>query len=197
MRSDVASIERDLQKIYKDRAALTQKLENARENIKDLEVQREDLKLATETVERRLNQAHQEFVRAEARLKESFGKAVEAIMTAQLPGVRGVVAELGKVDPRYTTALEIAAGPRLRNIVVDTDADAAHAIAYLKEQNVGRATLLPLNKMKSVHREVLPPRDGIVDYAINLVDYDPEYAAAFSYVFGKTVVVTELGPARG
>lgn len=196
VRSDAASAERDLEKIHRDRAALTRKLENARENIKDLEVRREDLKLAMETVERRLNQAHQEFVRAEARLKESFGKAVEAIQAAQLPGVRGVVAELGKVDPRYTTALEIAAGPRLRNIVVDTDADAAHAIGYLKEQNVGRATFLPLNKMKSVHREALPAREGIVDYAINLVDYDPEYAAAFSYVFGKTVIVTELEPAR-
>jgi len=46
VRSDVASIGRDLEKIHKDRAALAQKLENARENIKDLEVQREDLKLA-------------------------------------------------------------------------------------------------------------------------------------------------------
>jgi len=196
VRSDAASAERNLEKIHKDRAALTRRLENVHENLKDLEVQREDVKLATETVERRLNQAHQEYVRAEARLKESFGKAVEAIMATKLPGVRGVVAELGKVDPRYTTALEIAAGPRLRNIVVETDADAAHAIAYLKEQNAGRATFLPLNKMKSVHREALPLRDGIIDYAINLVDYDPQYAAAFSYVFGKTVVVAELEPAR-
>jgi len=187
----------DLATLHQNRAELTQKLEDAQEDIKDLEARREDLKLAIETVERRLNQAHQDFVRAETRLKESFGKAVESIMAAQLLGVRGVVAELGRVDPRYATALEIAAGPRLRNIIVDTDADAARAIAYLKENNTGRATFLPLNKMEPVHRETLQVRDGVIDYAINLVQFDPKFAAAFSYVFGRTVVVTELKAARG
>ncbi|MGA3359149.1 MAG: chromosome segregation protein SMC [Halobacteriota archaeon] len=195
-RTEVGTAQSDLETLHQNQAELTRKLEDAREDIKDLEARREDLKLAIETVERRLNQAHQDFVRAETRLKESFGKAVEAIMAAQLPGVRGVVAELGRVDPRYATALEIAAGPRLRNIIVDTDADAARAIAYLKENNAGRATFLPLNKMKPVHRETLQVCDGVIDYAINLVQFDPEYAAAFSYVFGRTVVVTELEAAR-
>jgi chromosome segregation protein len=195
-RSDAGTAQHDLETLHQNQAMLERKAVDAQENIKDLEARREDVKLAAETVERRLAQTHQDFVRAETRLKESFGKAVEAIMGAQLPGVRGVVAELGLVDPRYATALEIAAGPRLRNIIVDTDADAARAITYLKEHDAGRATFLPLNKMKSVHREALQVRDGIIDYAINLVEFDPAYAAAFSYVFGKTVVVTELEAAR-
>ncbi|MGZ4909660.1 MAG: chromosome segregation protein SMC [Halobacteriota archaeon] len=195
-RSDVADVERNLETNRQRLIELTRTVGEAREDIRDLEARREDLKLAIETIERRLSQTHQDFVRAETRLKESFGKAVETIMEAQLEGIRGVVAELGRVDPRYATALEIAAGPRLRNIVVNTDGDAARAIAYLKENNAGRATFLPLNKMKPVHREKLQAREGIVDYAINLIQFDPEYAAAFSYVFGRTVVVTELEIAR-
>ncbi len=195
-RSDVADTQSDLETLRANRAELTRTIEEVQEGIKDLEARREDLKLAIETIERRLTQTHQDFVRAETRLKESFGKAVEVIMAAQLEGVRGVVAELGRVDPRYATALEIAAGPRLRNIVVNTDGNAARAIAYLKENNAGRATFLPLNKMKPVHREQLQAREGIIDYAINLIEFDPEYAAAFSYVFGRTVVVTELEMAR-
>src|SRR5450756_682437 len=73
---------------------------------------------------------------------------------------------------------------------------AARAIAFLKENNAGRATFLPLNKLKPVHRETLQARDGIIDYAINLIQFDPAYTAAFSYVFGRTVVVTELETAR-
>lgn len=195
-RLEARAAQSDLETLHQKEALLSRQLEQAQEKIKDFEAQREDLKLAIETVERRLNKTHQDFIRAETHLKDSFGKAVETIMAAQLPGVRGVIAELGQVDPRYATALEIAAGPRMRNIVVDTDADAARAIAYLKENTVGRATFLPLNKMKSVHREALQARDGIIDYAIHLIQFDPEYAAAFSYVFGKTVVVTDLGAAR-
>jgi chromosome segregation protein len=195
-RLEAAAAQGDLDTLRQNGTMSLRRLEQAQEKIKDLEAQREDFRTAIETVERRLNKAHQDFVRAETRLKDSFGKAVEKIMAAHLPGVRGVIAELGQVDPQYAVALEIAAGPRMRNIVVDTDADAARAIVYLKENTVGRATFLPLNKMKSVHREALQAHDGIIDYAIHLVQFDPEYAAAFSYVFGKTVVVTNLDAAR-
>ncbi len=195
-RVQVTALEGDIEAHHQRAIALTGKAGEIREDIKDLEVRREDITLASQTVERRLTHAHQEFVKTEARLKESFGKAVEAITAAALPGVRGIIAELGRVDPKYALALEIAAGSRMRNIVVDTDADAARAIAYLKEQGSGRATFLPLNKMKPVRREPLTTGGGIVDYAINLIDYDPVYEAAFSYVFGRTIVMTNLSAAR-
>ena len=140
-RSDVADTQSNLETLRQNRAELTRTVGEAQEDIKDLEARREDLKLAIETIERRLSQTHQDFVRAETRLKESFGKAVEAIMAAQLEGVRGVVAELGRVDPRYATALEIAAGPRLRNIVVNTDGDAARAIALSERKQCGAGDL--------------------------------------------------------
>jgi len=196
LRAQAAAAQTDAETIHRSGVALTRQLRDTREDVKDLETRREDLKLAVETVERRLTQAHQELVKAEARLKESFGKAVEAISTARLPGVRGVVAELGRVDQRYATALEVAAGSRMRNIIVDTDEDAARAIAYLKEHDAGRATFLPLNRMTPIHREPLGAGTGVIDYAINLVEYDEAYAAAFSYVFGRTVVVTDLDAAR-
>ncbi|MGZ4903323.1 MAG: chromosome segregation protein SMC [Halobacteriota archaeon] len=195
-RVQVTALESERESRHQHSIALIGKVDELREDIKDLEVRREDITLAADTVERRLTHAHQEFVKTEARLKESFGKAVEAIAAASLPGVHGIIAELGSVDPQYALALEIAAGSRMRNIVVDTDADAARAIAYLKEHGSGRATFLPLNKMKRVRREPLKPGVGVVDYAINLVDYDPAYEAAFSYVFGRTVVMVDLGAAR-
>ncbi|MGZ4920899.1 MAG: chromosome segregation protein SMC [Halobacteriota archaeon] len=195
-RMQVAALESDIEAHHQRAIALTGKVDELREDIKDLEVRREDITLAAETMERRLTHAHQEFVKTEARLKESFGKAVEAIAAASLPGVHGIIAELGSVDPQYALALEIAAGSRMRNIVVDTDADAAQAIAYLKEHGAGRATFLPLNKMKPVRREPLTAGAGVIDYAINLVDYDPTYEAAFSHVFGRTIVMTDLSAAR-
>ena len=61
----------------------------------------------------------------------------------------------------------------------------------------GTATFLPLNKMRQ-----RPPmryfknQPGIIDYAINLVDYNLKYDAAFWYVFGDTLVVDTLETAR-
>jgi chromosome segregation protein len=196
LKLEAVAVSSELETIYQKTAELEGRAGDLFEDIKDLEVKREDVKLALETVERRLHQAHQEYVKAETRLKATFGKAVEAVASANLRGIRGVVAELGKVDHQYAIALEVAAGSRMRNIIVDTDADAARAIDFLKSQNIGRVTFLPLNKMHPITFNKLEKREGIIDYAINLVNYNPDYKAAFSYVFGRTVIVRDLEAAR-
>ena len=81
---------------------------------------------------------------------------------------------------------------RLQNVLVDTDQTASDAIRYLKEERLGRVTFLPLNKIKPA--APLPPvaGNGVIDYALNLVEFDEEYRNAFSLVFGQTVVVETL-----
>ncbi|MBP0028595.1 chromosome segregation protein SMC [Roseofilum sp. Guam] len=123
--------------------------------------------------------------------------ASKLIMQTQIPGVHGLVASLGQVDSRYQLALEIAAGSRLGNIVVDDDNVAAQAIALLKQKRGGRATFLPLNKIRPGRR---PDNgfsaEGFIDYAVNLIQCDPHYDTIFAYVFGSTAVFATLNAAR-
>ena len=102
---------------------------------------------------------------------------------------------LGKAPAEYSTALNIAAGNKLQFVVCDNDQIAADAIRYLKDERLGRATFLPLNKLKP---PVLSPlkEPGVVDYAVNLLDYDPKYDRAFAVALGGTVVVDTLDRAR-
>ncbi|MDY6781155.1 MAG: chromosome segregation protein SMC [Cyanobacteriota bacterium] len=125
--------------------------------------------------------------------------ASKAVFQANLPGVCGLVAQLGNVDARYQLALETSAGARLGNIVVEDDGVAAAGIQLLKQRRAGRATFLPLNKIRSA--QILPATalhytQGFIDYAANLVDCIPRYRSVFAYVFGKTVVFTSLADAR-
>ena len=114
----------------------------------------------------------------------------------ELPGIYGTIAELGKVDKKYSVALEIAAGGRLQSVVVDSDEDAARAINYLKERRLGRVTFLPLNKMEGAQKMSRTEKEGIIDYAINLVNYDAKFDPAFWYVFRDTLVSENLTTAR-
>lgn len=114
-----------------------------------------------------------------------------------MDGVYGTVSQLGKVlNAGHTIALNIAAGGRLRNIIVNNDQTGANAIQYLKQEGLGRLTFLPLNKMKP--QPALPPLagNGVIDYAINLIDFEPEFRDAFNLVFGQTVVVENLDAGR-
>ena len=156
---------------------------------------------------RRLNIEHSK-LQAECDALESvhgkYNRAVNEVIRARdggvLTGVHGTIAELAKVDAKYETAVEIAAGMRMQAIVVEDDDVASQAINLLQKQNLGRATFLPLNKMASGK-----PRGKalmVIDdpkahgFAIDLVKFKEDYRSAFWYVFGDTIVVDTLNDAR-
>lgn len=141
------------------------------------------------------------------RVKEdmaSFSHAVKAILEARdngiIKGIHGSIAELGQTEDRYSKALEVAAGRRIEAIVVEDDNVAAKCIEYLKKNNYGRATFLPLNKMmagKPRGKALLAIRhENAIGFAIDLIKYDSRYHPAFWYVFGDTVVVKDMDTAR-
>ena len=149
-----------------------------------------------EPVREEIQRLTQKLMRLEAQQQVSAesNRAISAVL--EMNGVYGTIARLGKVPSEYTTALNIAAGGRLHNVVVDSDQTASDAIRYLKEERLGRVTFLPLNKIKP--SAPLPPvaGNGVVDYAINLIEFDEQYRNAFSLVFGQTVVVETLEAGR-
>ncbi|HJJ99362.1 MAG TPA: chromosome segregation protein SMC [Methanocorpusculum sp.] len=149
-----------------------------------------------EPIREEIQRLTQRLMRLEAQQQVSTesNRAISAVI--EMEGVFGTIARLGKVPSKYATALNIAAGGRLQNVVVDTDQTASDAIRYLKESQLGRVTFLPLNKIKPTAH--LPPvaGNGVVDYALNLIEFDEEYHNAFSLVFGQTVVVETLEAGR-
>jgi len=127
--------------------------------------------------------------------------ATKIIAQSGISGICGLVCQLGQVEPQYQLALETSAGARLGNIVVEDDSVAAAAIEFLKRQQAGRATFLPLNKIKG-NRPNLPNLatmrnvSGLIDLAVNLIEYEPRYQDIFAYVFGNTLVFNNLSNAR-
>ncbi|MCJ2544424.1 chromosome segregation protein SMC [Synechococcus bigranulatus str. 'Rupite'] len=126
-------------------------------------------------------------------LQESQGsRATQAVLSARLPGVLGLVAQLGQVDPQYQLALEIAAGSRLQFVVVEDDTVAVSAVNFLKREKVGRATFLPLNKLQTTRPPAPLKLNGLVDYAIRLVRFEDRYRDVFGFVLGSTLVFESL-----
>lgn len=125
--------------------------------------------------------------------------ATKVILQCGISGIYGLVAQLGRVEPRYQLALETAAGGRLGNLVVEDDGVASVAIELLKQKRAGRATFLPLNKIQTPRfTDIVALRyaNGFIDYAVNLIDCDSRYQNVFAYVFGSTVVFESLNAAR-
>lgn len=148
-----------------------------------------------------INLAYRKITQLEANKRAAddanFGRAIDTIMNAGLEGIHAPLAQLGQVNKEYSTALEIAMGGRMRFIVVDDDDVGSRAIQILKTSNAGRATFLPINKMKPMPRNMrLPDIDGVIDFAINLVDFDDQYCSVFYYALGETIIVEDLNVSR-
>ena len=141
-------------------------------------------------------------------LQESRGTgALRLLLESGLEGIHGPVAQLGEVEERHRLALEVAAGARMGQVVVDDDRIAARAIDLLKSRRAGRLTFLPLNKIRAPgggggaamargRRPDATGAGGLVGRAVDLIRYEPIYADVFAYVFGDTQVFSDLGSAR-
>src|SRR3989338_8724762 len=118
----------------------------------------------------------------------------------KLRGIYGTVGELGDVSAKYSLALEVAAGPRIKSIIVEDENVASEAIKYIKENKLGIATFMPLNKIKP--KEIKPElkklaeAKGSYGLAIDLVSFDKKFEKVFSHLFSNTLVVDNIDVAR-
>jgi len=118
----------------------------------------------------------------------------------QKPEIYGTVAELGNVDSKYSLALEIAAGGKIKSVVVDDDKTASECIKYLKDNKLGVVTFLPLNKINprpiSSEAKKITKSNGCHGLALDLVSYDNKFKKIFEFVFSDTIVVDNIDVAR-
>ncbi|MDX2099372.1 MAG: chromosome segregation protein SMC, partial [Leptolyngbyaceae cyanobacterium bins.59] len=191
---DRAVVERD--RLTQQGQELAQRFTGAEER---LQLQQETQKRLLQ--EQREKQRRLDKLEAQTQaIQESQGtQATRLLLQSGIPGLCGLVAQLGRVEPRYQLALETAAGARLGHLVVEDDGIAAAGIELLKQRKAGRATFLPLNKIQAprpLSISAAQRRDGFIDLALNLIECDDRYWDVFAFVFGNTVVFETLESAR-
>lgn len=222
LETELATTKKDVENAKKSLNELTTFKANFKDNQDKLQIQVEELtkeqadyKLAQENIMYNLDKnknemsdllhdiqmAQRKIITIEAQKSAyeevNLGRAIDSILKAKISGVHAPLLQLGSVDKEYSTALEVAMGGRMKNIVVD-DVDVARVcIDYLKSARAGSATFLPLNKMKPAPSSLkLPKEKGVVDYAINLIDFDDKYLDAFFYALGDTLIVEDYDSAK-
>lgn len=107
-----------------------------------------------------------------------------------------VVASVIEVPAELETALEVALGARLQNIIVPNWEAAEAAIAELKRTDAGRATFLPLDTLRTPRPSRIPQAKGVLGLASELVNYAEAYERAVQHLLGRTIVVEDLATAR-
>lgn len=116
--------------------------------------------------------------------------------------VHGLVARLVKVkDVKYATSLEVTAGRKLYNVVVDTDQTGKKLLQ--KGELKRRYTIIPLNRIsaRSISGDTIKAAENLVGKdnvrtALTLVGYEKDVQAAMQFVFGSSLVCNEMSHAK-
>ncbi len=162
-----------------------------------------DNKITNLTMNLRLKQSKHKFLVEMEKEKEGYQKSVKSLLlecekNASLnKGMHGVLANLISVPEEYHTAIEMVLGNTLQNIVTETEEDAKKMIDYLRKNNLGRASFLPISsvKGKKVDRLIRNNLSGVIGIASDLIMASKKYEGIILNLLGRTVVVDNMDTA--
>ena len=147
-----------------------------------------------------MKDARHKFLQETEKEKEGYIKSVKTLLqecekNSQLKkGVYGVLANLISVDKNYETAIEMCLGQSLQNIVTETEEEAKKLINYLRDNNLGRASFLPISSIKGKKVETIKQKglQGVIGIASDLINCDKKYMQIVLNLLGRTVVVDDM-----
>ncbi|MFX1394004.1 MAG: chromosome segregation protein SMC [Promethearchaeota archaeon] len=158
-----------------------------------------------------INEKQEKLISIKSRIKTiqrlSRNKAIEAILSLKnnlelktrndIQGtIFGTIAQLGKANEKYNTALQVAGGNKFNYIVVENQKTAKQCITFLKTKKIGRASFIPLDKIRTnIINFDLTNNEKIIGRAVDLIQFDPLFRNAFEFVFGSTIVVSDINTA--
>lgn len=131
---------------------------------------------------------------------EGYGSSIKKVMEQKESnkGIIGVVADIIATQSKYETAIEIALGGNIQNIVTEDEETAKAMIRFLKDNKSGRATFLPLTSITNPQEFKTPEvlkEPGVLGMADELVQVSKKYKNVAKAMLGRIVVVDHIDQA--
>lgn len=154
-------------------------------------------------MELRIKESRLKFLVETEKEKEGYSKSIKAILSAcekdsnLKSGMHDVLANIISVPKEYQTAIEMSLGQAMQNIVTDTENTAKKLVEYLRTNNLGRASFLPITSVKGKKLEKINTKNipGVIGIASDLVKNDKTYDGIILNLLGRTVIVEDMDSA--
>ena len=147
-----------------------------------------------------MKDARHKFLLETEKEKEGYIKSVKELLldcdkNSQLKkSMHGVLANLISVNKEYELAIEMCLGQALQNVVTETEEDAKKLVEHLRNNNLGRASFLPISSIrgKRIENVISNGMKGVIGIASDLVKCDKKYSQIVLNLLGRTVVVEDM-----
>ncbi len=126
---------------------------------------------------------------------EGFNKGVkEVLKNKNLQGIQGALGQIIEVPSKFEKSIEAALGAYMQNIITNDEASAKFAINYLKKNNLGRVTFLPMNIIKSnkIDTRNIKVGTSFIGLASDLIKFDDKYRNIIENILGRTIIIDNI-----
>ena len=128
-------------------------------------------------------------------------EVLKAADDKKVANVEGIVLDLISVPSDYITAIDTILGAQSQHVVVKDDQAARESINWLKKENKGRATFLPLASISERHipeklLSELQNYSGFINVAANIIQTADKYKKLVYHLMGNALVVKTLKDAN-
>lgn len=127
---------------------------------------------------------------------DGFNRSVQNLLKAKNTNpeienrIVGVLADLIKIDKEYKIALDVSLASSLQNILVKDEKDGNYLIDYIKKNNLGRITFLPISKINADSYNV--NHSLVINTLDRLVEYDSSIKGIINHFLSRTLVVKDM-----
>ena len=202
--SQISELNKEIESEKSNNKVIVEKLNNTEIKLSEIEKNKENLnsKLNQKLREITAQKHRKEVLMNSLENNSSLPYSVKNVLNnPKLTGIHGVLGKLLEFDEKYSEALEVSLMSSVSHIVCDNEEDAKEAVRYLKNNNLGRATFLPISVIKprsidSESYETIKFMNGFVDIASNLVKYDTKYRNIVLSLLGTIIVVDNIDNAN-
>ena len=194
-------IEKGFFEIQKEKNNVTKELQDiiTERNKAEEQIQSIDIKINNSIQELSFKESKHKFLVETEKEKDGYQRSVKALLlecekTKELgKGVKGALAELIDVPQNLETAIEMALGASLQNIVTENEQDAKRLIEHLRKNNLGRASFLPISNIQGKRTEKIKGNhEGVLGFASDLIKYDKKYEQIILNLLGRTIIVENM-----
>lgn len=126
---------------------------------------------------------------------EGFNKGVkEVLKNKNLQGIQGALGQVIEVPSKFEKSIEAALGAYMQNIITNDESSAKFAINYLKKNNLGRVTFLPMNIIKSnkIDTRNIKVGTSFIGIASDLIKFDDKYRNIIENILGRTIIIDNI-----
>ncbi|MDO4534719.1 MAG: chromosome segregation protein SMC [Clostridium perfringens] len=197
-------LSKELYKLLQEKSILEKSMEEALSEKKEVEEKTEKINSELGKIGKNINvlEANRDMLKNLEKQYEGYSFSVKNLMKAILNGDLYsynkkcfVLGDTIRVNKGYETAIEVALGGAISNIITEDETIAKELIEYLKKKRLGRATFLPLSIIKSNKVKLdkdLVSSKGYLCLACEAVGFEKKFENIINSVLGKTIICDNI-----